>query len=151
MAGWTNRGKYNTLAQKFRDATEPSAWHMQLATSAAAPGPDTNVKSELIEVANGNGYSTGGIALSRNSTDFDVLTEDDANDRALVQARDLVWSASGGPIPASGSGARYAFLTDDNATQASREVDSFFDLSSDRTVSSGQSLTLQNCEWRLND
>ena len=151
MAGWTNRGKYNTLAQKMRAAAAPTVFYMALFTSAVAPTADTNTKSELTEIANGNGYTTGGISLSRNSTDFDVLTEDDTNDRALVQAKDIVWTASGGTLPASGGGARYACLTDDNGTQGSREIDSFFDLSSDRSVSSGQTLTLQNCEWRIND
>lgn len=151
MAGWTNRGKYNTLNQKFRAASAPTNYYLALFTSAAAPTADTNTKSELTEIANGNGYTTGGFSLSRNSTDFDVLTEDDTNDRALIQAKDITWTASGGTLPASGSGARHAGLTDDNGTQGSREVDSFFDLSSDRSVSSGQTLTLQNCEWRILD
>lgn len=151
MAGWTNRGKYNTLALVFRNATEPTNFYVFLATSATAPTADTNVKSDLTEIAVGNGYSAGGISLNRDATDFDVLTEDDTNDRALIQAKDLVWTASGGSLPASGSGARYALLTDDNGTLANREVWSYFDLSSDRSVSIGQALTLQNCEWRLNE
>ncbi|MBN1286437.1 MAG: hypothetical protein JXB47_13645 [Anaerolineae bacterium] len=78
-----------------------------------------------------------------------MLTEDDVNDRALVQVKDVTWTASGGPIPASGDGARWAALTDDNATVADRKVLAWFDLSSDRAVSSGQPLTLQDCEIRL--
>ena len=80
----------------------------------------------------------------------DVLTEDDANDRGLTQAKDIVWTASGGSIPASGDGARYAVLLDDNATVGSREVLAWWDLTSDRSVSDGQTLTLQDCELRLN-
>ena len=112
---------------------------------------DTDTKTTLTEIANGNGYVTGGISLTRNSTDFDVLTEDDVNDRALVQLKDIVWTASGGSIPASGGGARYAILTDDNVTQGSREVYPYWDLVSDRTVSVGQTLTLQNCEIRIDE
>lgn len=151
MPGATNRFKYNLLAYAFRNATRPTNWYIFLATSATAPTADINTKSELTEIAAGNGYTAGGIALALNGTDFDVLTEDDANDRALVQARDIVWTASGGPIPASGSGARYAVLTDDNVTLGSREVGPYWDLASDRSVSSGQTLTLQNCEFRIND
>ena len=151
MAGWTNRGKYNTLAIKYRNVAEPTNYYMFLATSATAPTADINTKSELTEIATGNGYTAGGISLNRDSTDFDVLTEDDTNDRALIQIKDLVWTASGGNLPASGNGARYAILTDDNATLGSREVDTYFDLVSDRTVSSGQTLTLQNCEIRLSE
>lgn len=149
MSGITNRGKYWLLEQVFRNATEPTSLYAALVTSATAPTVDTNTFSELTEIAAGNGYTAGGIALTRNSTDFDVLTEDDSGNLAYVQVRDLVWTASGGNLPASGSGARYAILTDDNATQGSRLVLAWWDLSSDRTVSSGQPLTLQNCELRL--
>lgn len=151
MAGWTNRGKYNVLNMVYRNSAEPTNFYLFLATSAAAPTADTNVKSDLTEVATGNGYTAGGISIARNSTDFDVLTEDDTNDRALIQLKDMVWTASGGNLPGSGSGARYAILTDDNVTLGSREVYQFFDLSSDRVVSDTQTLTLQNCEIRLTE
>lgn len=151
MAGWTNRGKFNTLNYIFRNATEVTNFFVALFTSATAPTADLNTKSELTEVASGNGYTTGGISLNRDSTDFDVLTEDDTNDRGLIQIKDLVWTASGGSLPGSGNGARYAGLSDDNATQGSREIWAYWDLTSDRVVSVGQSLTLQNCELRLNE
>ncbi len=124
---------------------------MALVTSAVAPVADTNTLGELTQIAVGNGYTTGGYSLLRNATDFDVWTEDDTNDRGLIQIKDVVWTAAGGPIPATGSGARYAVLTDDNATVASREVYHYFDLVSDRSVSSGQTLTLQDCELRINE
>jgi hypothetical protein len=124
---------------------------MRLVTSATAPVADTNTASELTEITAGNGYTAGGFQLSRNSTDFDVWTEDDTNDRGLVQLKDITWTASGGSIPGSGSGARYAVITDDNVTDASREIYIYFDLTSDRTVSDGQTLTLQDCEIRLNE
>lgn len=151
MAGWTNRFKFKMLDWVFRGSALPTNFFVALFTSATAPVADTNTKSELTEIANGNGYTTGGISLSKNSTDFDVLTEDDTNDRALIQIKDLVWTASGGSLPASGGGARYACLTDDNATQGSREIYTGWDLTADRSVSVGQTLTLQNCEIRIND
>jgi hypothetical protein len=151
MAGWTNRGKMRMLGWAYRGATIPTNFYVALVTSATAPTADTNTLSELTEIAAGNGYTSGGIMLNRNATDFDVLTEDDTNDRGLIQIKDLVWTASGGPIPASGSGARWAVLTDDNATIGSREVLHYFNLVSDRTISSGQTLTLQDCEMRINE
>jgi hypothetical protein len=151
MAGWTNRFKYKIFDWVMRAATLPTNFYVALFTSATAPTADINTKSELTEIANGDGYTTGGYQLSRNATDFDVLTEDDANDKALVQIKDLVWTATGGDIPASGSGARYACLTDDNATQGSRLILTFWDLVSNRVVSVGQSLTLQNCEVDLTE
>jgi hypothetical protein len=153
MAGWTNRGKFMMMDGYFRatSAQIPTTFYVALVTSAAAPTADTNTLSELTQVAAGNGYTSGGIAVARNSTDFDVLTEDDTGDQAVLQIKDLVWTASGGTLPASGSGARYAVLTDDNATVASRRVVAWWDLVSDRSVSSGQTLTLQNCELDITE
>jgi hypothetical protein len=151
MPGWTNRGKFLALGRIYRATTMPTNFYVALVTSAAVPGADTNLMSDLTQIATGNGYTDGGFQLARNATDFDVYTEDDTNDLALVQMKDITWTASGGSIPASGSGARYAVVTDDNVTVASRTVEQYFDLTSDRTVSSGQTLTLQNCEIRLTE
>jgi hypothetical protein len=151
MAGITNRGKFRSLEGRYRNASVPTVFYIALVTSATAPTADTNTFADLTEVAAGNGYTAGGISLSRNATDFDVLTEDDVNDRALVQLKDIVWTASGGTLPASGGGARYAILTTDEGTQSTRAIEAYFDLTSDRSVSSGQTLTLQNCEIRYNE
>lgn len=151
MAGVTNRGKYLLLQLGFRNTGWPTTIYARLCTSATAPTADTNTASELTQIATGQGYTAGGIGLSKNGTDFDVLTEDDTNDRAFVQARDLTWTASGGNLPASGNGARYMVFTDDNVTDGSRQIIAYFDLSADRTVSDTQSLTLQNAEIRLTE
>lgn len=153
MAGFTNKFKYKMLDQVLRRSTLPTNYYVALVTSAVAPGPDTNTLGQLTQIADGNGYDAvaGGYQLTPNATDFDTSTEDDANDRGLVQLKDITWTASGGSIPASGNGARYAVLTDDNATVNNREVLAYWDLGADRSVSNGQSLTLQNCELRLNE
>ena len=151
MAGWTNRGKYRLLGYLYRGETLPTNLYVALFTSASAPDADTNTAGDLTQIATGNGYTDGGYQLTPGATDFDVWTEDDVNDRALVQVKDVVWTASGGSIPDSGSGARYAGLTDDNVTVASREIFQYFDLTADRQVSDGQSLTLQDIEIRLDE
>lgn len=151
MAGWTNKGKARILNGFFRGTNLPTNLYLALVTSAVAPMADTNTFSQLTEIAAGNGYTAGGYELGRNSTDFDALTENDSDDRGELQIKDVVWTAAGGSIPGSGSGARYAVLTDDNATQGDREVMAWWDLTSDRSVSSGQTLTLQNCELRLTE
>ncbi len=147
-SGWTNKGSYNALNIVFRNGTEPTNFYVALVTSATAPDADTNTLSQLTEIANGNGYTTGGYQLSRNSTDFDVLTEDDGNNRGHIEVKNVTWTASGGSIPASGSGARYAVLIDDNATVGSREVWAYFDLSSDRSATTGQTITLSDLTLR---
>ena len=151
MAGWTNRGKYKMLGWAYRAQSLPTNFYMALITSAAAPTADTNLMSDVTEIAAGNGYTSGGTSLTPGATDFDVWTEDDSNDRALVQIKDVTWTASGGPLPSSGNGARYAVLTDDNGTVSSREIYQYGDLSSDRSVSDGQSLTIQDFEIRINE
>ena len=151
MAGWTNKGKFRVLEGYFRAVATPTNLYVALVTSAVAPVADTNTFSQLTQIAAGNGYATGGVSLTPGATDFDVLTEDDTNDRGLIQIKDVAWTASGGPIPASGSGARYAVLTDDNVTEGSREVVNYWDLVSDRSVSDTQTLTLQDCEIRINE
>jgi hypothetical protein len=147
-SGCTNKGKFNILGQKYRGVTIPTNYYVILFTSASTPDADTNIVSDHTEIAAGNGYATGGYQLTPNATDYDVLTEDDTNDWALIQIKDIVWTASGGPIPASGNGARWAGHTDDNVTIANREIEQWWDLVSDRQVSVGQSLTLQDCEIR---
>lgn len=150
MAGWTNKGKYLALSRLFVGGTIPTNYYVALCRSTAAPGADTNTLSELTQISTSTGYTSGGTSLTPGGTDFDVLTEDDTNDRGLVQIKDLTWTASGGDLD-SGAGARYAVLTDDNGTEGSRTVEQYWDLSSDRNVSDGQTLTLQDCEIRINE
>jgi hypothetical protein len=146
-SGWTQRGITNILKHFLRTATtayvKPTNLYVMLVTSAVAPTKTTTTFTALTEIAAGNGYTAGGTLLAYNATDWDVLTEADP---ALAQLKDIVWTASGGSIPSSGGGARYAVLTDDNATLGSREVYAFWDLVSDRTVSVTQTLTLQDLE-----
>lgn len=151
MAGWTNKGKMSILDAYFRANGAPTNFYIALVTSASVPDQDTNLMSDLTEITAGNGYTAGGYQLTKNSTDFDVINEDDTNDRGDIQIKDVAWTASGGAIPNGGSGARYAVLTDDNGTVSAREVYAYWDLSSDRSVSSGQTLTLQNLELRLTE
>lgn len=146
---FTNKLKYRMPGWVFRADTIPTNFYAALITNAVAPTVDTNTFSELTEIATGNGYTAGGISLTKGATDFDVHTEDDTNDRGLVQLKDMVWTASGGNLPSSGNGASYMILTDDNATQSAREILAAWDLVSPRTVSDTQSLTIQDAELRF--
>ena len=143
---WTNRGKFLMLDWVFHAQALPTNLYVALVTAAVAPTVDTNTLGQLTEIAVGNGYTTGGYQLTPGATDFDVMTEDDTGDKALVQIKDIVWTASGGPIPDSGDDARYAILTDDNGTVANRQVIAAWDLISGRSVSDGHAITLQDCE-----
>ena len=149
MAGWTNKGKMRLL-ETIRGVALPTNFYAALVTSATAPDADTNTLSQLTEVSTGNGYTTGGISLTKNATDFDTIAEDDSGNHGSLKIRDLVWTASGGTLPASDS-ARYAVITDDDGTVGDREIWFYFDLASDRQVSSGQTLTLADCDIRLTE
>jgi purine nucleoside permease len=144
-SGITNRGAFNILGVVFRGVSAPANFNLMLATSATAPTADTNVMSELTEVTGGTGYTAGGSSVARNSTDFDTLTEVDASDWSLVQLKDYAWTASGGSI----SSIRYAVLGDANGTVGSREIWAGWDLGSTITLTTGQTLTIQNAELKL--
>lgn len=148
--GLTNRGKLRLLEMALRGTYNggslPTNLYIALVTSATAPTVDINTMSELTEIAAGNGYTSGGYSLSRNATDFDVLTEDDSGDQAYIQIKDVVFTASGGTLPGSGNGARYAVLTDDNVTVGSREVLGWWSLGSDQQVSDTQAITLEDLQ-----
>ena len=147
MAGFTNKGKARLLSTFYRAVALPTNLYMALCTNAVAPNADTNTLSELTQVTAGTGYTAGGMSLTPGATDFDVLIEDDTNDRGLVQIKNLVWTASGGSI----SNIYYAVLTDDNVTEGSREVYNYWDLTGPITVSSGQTFTLIDMELRGNE
>ena len=156
MAGVTNKGKFRTLESYYRGVSSPTNFYIALVTSAVAPTADTNTFSELTEISTGNGYAGGGIALTPGTADFDVLTQDSTNDRGFIQIKDVTWTASGGSIPSTGNGIKYAILTDDNTTQANREVLDFWDLTTvgstaSKSITAGLDLTLLDCEIGLNE
>jgi hypothetical protein len=151
MAGFTNKQKRNLLAQVYRRETMPANYYIVLVTSAVAPGPDTNTLGQLTEIAAGNGYTSGGYELNPDSTDFDFIQEDDTGDQGRLQIKNVEWTASGGPIPDSGNGARYAIMTDDNATQANREILHYWDLGADRTAQDGSPIRLVDLEIDLTE
>jgi len=157
MAGFTNYGKKTVLGQSFNSGVGASTdytYKVHLVTSAAAPDADTDTLGELTQIASGNGYLTAGYSMTSGVSFFDTLTEDDAGDTGYVQAADITWTASGGPIPDSGDGARYAVLcddVDDGDTGSTRNVIAFWDLAADRSVTDGQALTLQDCQLSLTE
>ena len=102
----TNRGKYLIVESFFRNPTEFTNLYMALVTNATPPTVDHNTLGELTEIANGNGYATGGYSLNRDATDFDTLSEDDSGDKAAIKIKDITWTAAGGSLPASGSAAQ---------------------------------------------
>jgi hypothetical protein len=144
----TNRGKFRILQVFFRNQSVPATFYLALAKATVTPTVDTNTLNELAEVAAGNGYTAGGVAVARSAAAWDVLTEDDATDRALVQMADVAFTASGGTLPSDAVGATYVLLLDDNATPASRDVIAFAALNpAPLLATTGQTLTIQ--DWQF--
>jgi hypothetical protein len=145
--GWFNRGAYLAFIGYFRRASLATTFEVHLCTATTTPNPDHNDLSELSEIADGNGYARStGFSLNPNSTDFDVATEDDSADKGFVQVKDVVWTASGGSLPADSVGARWAVLTTNGATAADKKLIAWWDLTSPRVVSVGQTLTLADLQ-----
>ena len=147
MAGFTNRGKYLLLQYVFNASsvqTPTNAFYIALVTDATAPSADINTLSQLTEIPLANGYSR--LVVLFTSTEFDNVTENDTTDQGTVQLKDLTWTAAGGNLPSSGSGASHVLLITDNTTTA--EILAYGSLSVARTVTDTQELTLQN--WQLN-
>lgn len=144
-SAWTNRGKFQVFKFLFHATSIPTNYFGALISDAVANvTPAVNTKSDLNELANGNGYTTGGISLNKNTTDFPIVSEDDTNNRAIARIRDLTWTASGGNL----GPATFLILTDDNSTQGNRVVFCYFDFNTSVTVSPGQTLTVQSAEMR---
>lgn len=142
-SGWTNRGLKCMMNAYFRADTtdEPVAFKLLLIT-AGTPTSDTNVLSGLTELANGNGYTTDGESVTRDSGGFDSITENDTDNRGEIQLADVTWSITGAGV----SGITYALLMDDASTP---NVIAYFDLNGPVAQVAGQTLTIQNAEMRL--
>ncbi len=142
-SGWTNRGKYNLL-KTLQGTALPTNFYVALASTT--PDEDDNTMADVTEPA---GYAR--YSLSKNSTDFDVITETDGStDRALIQIKNVAWTASGASLPTSA--ATYALLVDDTSGSGA-EIWAFWYLgaSGGRQVSDGQTLTLVDLELRLDE
>ena len=96
---------YNHTAKRFAEGSNASGdtYKVLLATAATFDATDTTLAGiTYTEVANGNGYTTGGVALT--GVAVTTVTTNDAK----FDANDASWTASGGSITAS-----YAVLYND--------------------------------------
>lgn len=151
-SNWYNQGKGKALGDAFRaDNMVTTLFYFALLTSSYAFDVDNDTWTTIStnEIATGNNYNANGKTIAQGSAGWAAAVADDTNDRGYIVAQDIAWSASGGSIPDSGDGARWGVLMDDNATPANRVLFANADLGSDRTVSDGQTLTLQNWELRI--
>ena len=105
---------------------------LKLYTSASTP---VVAGTGFTEVANGNGYVTGGKALTTSSFTLSIVT-----DAAQVQISDQTWTASGGSIANIGG----VYLTD-----ASGNVLAWWERSTALTLADGDSMVADDLTVRL--
>ena len=160
-SGITNKGKAWILETVFRleinGGSLNTRMYIALIKDDNIPNADDTTWADLngTEIAVDNNYTAGGTALTLGTTDFNAVISDadaDTNDYGYIQLKDISWTASGGSIPASGDGASYAVLMDNAggaADNTANKLIAWWDLGSARTVSDGQTLTLQDLEIRL--
>lgn len=118
---------YNHTAKNFADGTFNPAdtFKLMLLTSGTYDATDALLADVVYtQVASGNGYTTGGQALT-NLTLTTVTTND-----AKLDADDVIWTASGGSIAASA-----ALLYDD--TETGDPVVLYIDFGGTQTASDG--------------
>lgn len=102
---------------------------LKVALSNSAPANTYNQLSSVTQIANGNGYTTGGTQATISSS------AQSSGTYKLVLA-DVVFTASGGAMGTF----RYIILYDDTATND--EVIGYWDYGSGVTLNSGDSFTV---------
>lgn len=103
-----------------------------LFTSSYTPNADHTQLSDCgdNQVANGNGYTSGGVEVTG------TITDDDGNNRVVFDISNPEWTASGGSIGPF----RYGVLYDD--TSADNLLIYCFDFGSDKTADAGAPITI---------
>ena len=142
----TYRGQTLLLKYAFGEESIPTSFRMKLVTDAEVTAA-VNSMSELNELANGQGYTTAGIAFDETDMTF---TQGNGTNQASATVTDgtFSWTATAGGIPASGTGYTYAVITDGTATD---NVIMFIDLDGPDTLDAGQTLDINDVViWTAN-
>lgn len=125
----TNRGKFLFLEWSLFQDNLPSTFYYILLQQGHSVSIDNNTVSDVWEIVEGNGYTSGGVLVPLTITEGASITEDDINDLASVVLRNLTAvAASGGAVPVSQGNVRYGALTTDEGTIADRQIIAIFDL-----------------------
>lgn len=125
IIAWTNRGTFRMLESVFRNVPILSGFAIALITDSVLPSLSTVLLGELEEIVSGNGYTSGGVTVSRDSIGFPVIIQDDVLNKSSIIMKDVIFTASGGILPVSGNGIKFIVLTDNNTTIGDREVYAF--------------------------
>lgn len=120
------QGQYSATAARRVDWVGDTI-KVALCTSSYTPNQDTHdFYNDLTnEVANGNGYTTGGASLANKTTSYDTATNE-----TRLDADDVSWTSSSFT-------ARYAVVYKDTGAAATSPLLGYVDFGGDETVASG--------------
>lgn len=139
---WTDYGKKRTLeiVHKTASFSAPTTFYMALCTVETPPSAANTVDiTDLVQVPQGNGYLTGGKAVTPGTVTV-------SGNNATLTFDNVVWTAVDGNLPDLVD-ARWAVLIDSFPTGG--KVWYWWDLITGRQVSQFQSLTLVGAATRL--
>lgn len=121
--------KFNSFtAAMLRGVHNFDAHTFKAMLSNVAPVSTNAVKSDLTEIAAGNGYAAGGVTVS--------TSVQSSGGTSRVIATDATITAAGGSIPTS----RFVIVYNDTA--ANKPLVGFIDRGSSTTIEAGQTMTI---------
>lgn len=135
-----NRFKQGILAGDYDLDNAAVEVKVALVTSSYTPNIDTHEDYADItnEVANGNGYTTGGVVLANKA-----VTKDTTDDEGVFDADNAAWTDS--TITARG-----AVVYVDTGTDSTSILIAYFDFGEDKVSSSGTFTIAWNAEGIIN-
>ena len=104
---------------------------LKVALSNTAPSSANAVLADITQVANGNGYTTGGVSVGT------ITGAQTSGTFKLTGGTDPVWTASG-----AGFTARYAVLYNDTPTSPAKPLIGWWDYGSSVTLAAGETFTV---------
>jgi len=123
--------KFNSFVEAVAESKHDlGADTLKVMLSNTAPSATDNIKTDISEIASGNGYTTGGNSAAV------VSSAQTSGIYKLVLADPTTWTASGGAMGTF----RYAVLY--NTSAANNELIGFWDYGSAVTLADGDSFTV---------
>ena len=123
--------KFNSFVEAVAESKHDlGADTLKVMLSNTAPSATDNIKTDISEIASGNGYTTGGNSAAV------VSSAQTSGIYKLVLADPTTWTASGGAMGTF----RYAVLYNTSATN--NELIGFWDYGSAVTLADGDSFTV---------
>lgn len=119
------------LASGVHQLQTGTAHVLKVALTNTAPLASNSVLADITQVANGNGYTTGGISVGT------ITGAQTSGTFKLTGGTDPVWTAS-----SAGFTARYAVLYNDTPTSPTDPLIGWWDYGSSVTLAAGETFTV---------